>query len=161
MRRRSVLRAGSLLVAAISLGMSGITPAAAGPPPPPGDCTDGTLDGLYVFTASGFNIVSGVPQPKAIIELIHFYGDGTLDAPGGTNSINGTINPIPIPPNPPSTGTYTLQSVAAPDKGCTGTIAFNSGPSFFIFTAPDGKDIQMIQTNPNTVFRGSATRVSK
>jgi len=55
---------------------------------------------LYVFTASGFNIVSGVPQPKAIVELIRFFRDGTLDAPGGTVSINGSINPIPIPGQP-------------------------------------------------------------
>jgi len=155
MTRRWVKRAGILLVA-ISLGISGVTLAGAGP-----NCTEATLDGLYVFTASGFNIVGGVPQPKAIVELIGFFGDGTLDGPGGTVSINGGINPIPIPPNPPSTGSYTIQSVEAPDKGCVGTIAFNNGPSFYMFTRPDGRDIQMIQTNPNTVFQGSATRVSK
>ena len=48
-----------------------------------------TLDGLYVFTAPGFNIVAGVPQPKAIVELIDFHGDGELTVPAATVSING------------------------------------------------------------------------
>ena len=154
MRGRLVVLVGSLLVAAITLGISAVALASNGP-----KCTLGTLDGLYVFTASGFNIVSGVPQPKAIVELIRFFGDGTLNAPRGTVSINGGIHPIPIPPNPPSPGSYTLQSLAAPDKGCVGTIAFADGPSFFIFTPQNGKEIQMIQTNPNTVFQGTATKV--
>ena len=143
----------SLSIIATTLAIAGVTPA-DGP-----KCSEAILDGLYVFTASGFNIVGGVPQPKAIVELIRFFGDGTLNAPGGTVSINGTINPIPIPPNPPSPGSYTLHSLAEPDQGCVGTIAFNNGPSFFIFTPENGKEIQLIQTNPNTVFQGSATKV--
>ena len=46
-------------------------------------CRNSTLDGLYVFTASGFNIVAGVAQPKAIVELIDFHGDGNAHCPGG------------------------------------------------------------------------------
>jgi len=95
----------SLVVAAMILGVSGVALANG---KDEDECTVATLDGLYVFTASGFNIVSGVPQPKAIIELIHFFGDGTLGgtAPsGGTVSINGVINPIP--PHPGPGGSYT------------------------------------------------------
>ena len=44
-------------------------------------CTLRTLRGTYVFSASGFNIVAGVAQPKAIVEVIVFNGDGTLDGP--------------------------------------------------------------------------------
>jgi hypothetical protein len=156
MNGRWRILAGGVLAIAMTLVIPGVTLANGGDD----ECTVATLNGLYVFTASGFNIVSGVPQPKAIVELIHFFGDGTLNAPGGTVSINGGINPIPIPPNPPSAGSYTLQSLAAPDNGCVGTITFANGPAFFIFTPQNGKEIQMIQTNPNTVFRGTARRVS-
>jgi hypothetical protein len=53
-------------------------------------CDLHTLRGSYVFAASGYNIVAGVPQPKAIVELIDFNGDGTLTVPGGAVSINAT-----------------------------------------------------------------------
>ena len=39
-------------------------------------CTVQTLRGSYLFAASGFNIVAGVAQPKAIVEGIDFNGDG-------------------------------------------------------------------------------------
>ena len=54
-------------------------------------CTERTLRGSYVFSASGFNIVGGVQQPKAIVEVIVFHGDGTLDVPAATVSLNGAI----------------------------------------------------------------------
>ena len=40
--------------------------------------------GLYVFTASGFNIVGGVAQPKVIVESIRFDGHGNLTVPAAT-----------------------------------------------------------------------------
>ena len=40
---------------------------------------------------------------------------------------------------------------------CSGTITFN-GPTYDMFLPRDGDDISMIQTNPNTVFQGLATR---
>jgi hypothetical protein len=109
-------------------------------------CTVRALRGSYVFSASGFNIVGGVPQPKAIVEVIAFHGDGTLDVPAATVSLNGVIIR-----SLPSSGTYTVED------DCTGTITLN-GPTFDIFLSRDGDDISMIQTNPNTVFRGFATR---
>src|SRR3954469_12422411 len=39
------------------------------------ECSNATLNGLYAFHASGFNIVAGVAQPKAIVEIIQFNGD--------------------------------------------------------------------------------------
>ena len=112
-------------------------------------CTEGTLRGPYVFSASGFNIVGGVQQPKAIVEVVVFNGDGTLDVPAATVSLNGVIIRAL-----PSSGTYTVAD------NCTGTIAFN-GPTYDMFLSKDGDDISMIQTNPNTVFQGLATRTSK
>jgi hypothetical protein len=116
-------------------------------------CSNATLKGSYVFAASGFNIVSGVAQPKAIVEPIIFDGKGTLTGgPGPTTiSINGVI--LHSPPGG-SPGSYQLA------KDCTGVLAFPTGPTFDIFAGPEGSTIQMIQTNPNTVFRGVAERLS-
>ena len=112
-------------------------------------CTLRTLRGWYVFSATGFNIVGGVQQPKAIVEVIAFNGDGTLDVPAATVSLNGAIIR-----SLPSTGTYTVED------DCSGTITFN-GPTYDMFLSKDGDDISMIQTNPNTVFQGLATRTSR
>jgi hypothetical protein len=120
-------------------------------------CSKSTLDGLYVFTASGFNIVSGVPQPKAIVELIDFHGDGNLTVPAATVSINGTISRNA----PGGTGTYTLGA------DCTGSLVFGpplapAGPAYDLFVAFKGSQIQMIQTGPGSpVFQGTAERVSR
>lgn len=111
-------------------------------------CDSKTLRGSYVFTASGFNITGGVAQPKAIVELIEFHGDGTLSVTGGVASINGVIMPI----GTTGVGNYTL----GPD--CNGTLNFVPGPSFSLFVDADGKNGWMIQTNGNTVFQGTVTR---
>ena len=85
----------------------------------PFGCGEHTLRGSYVFTASGWNIVGGVAQPKAIVEGINFNGDGTLVSPYATVSINGTILH-----SSGSLGTYTVNA------DCTGTLSFTGGPSF-------------------------------
>ena len=110
-------------------------------------CTLQTLRGTYVFSASGFNIVAGVSQPKAIVEVIDFNGDGTLSVPAATRSINGVV----ARSAPGGMGTYTVAD------DCTGTIDFN-GPTYDIFISHDREAIWMIQTNPNTVFQGTAAR---
>jgi len=115
-------------------------------------CNSSTLNGLYAFRASGFNVVSGVAQPKAIIELVNFHGDGTLDVPAATVSINGVIGRSP----PGGTGTYTLQ------HDCTGSLEFHApGPTYDIFVGLTASDLYMIQTGPSApVFQGTAERVS-
>jgi hypothetical protein len=120
-------------------------------------CRNSTLDGLYVFTASGFNIVAGVAQPKAIVELIDFHGDGKLTVPAATVSINGVVSRS----TPGGTGTYTV------DADCTGSLVFGpplapAGPAYDLFVAFKGSQIQMIQTGPGSpVFQGTAERVSR
>ena len=110
------------------------------------NCSVATLRGTYTFAASGFNIVAGVAQPKAIVEVIEFNGDGTLSVPAATLSANGVIirsvNGV---------GTYTVAD------DCSGTILF-TGPAFDIFVSRNAESIAMIQTNPNTVMQGTATR---
>ena len=106
-----------------------------------------------MFTADGFTIdpASGVVRPKAIVEVIDFNGDGTLLVPGGTRSLNGVITRFA--PNP-TVFAYTL------GDDCAGTITFD-GPTFDIFAAPRGNQLWLIQSNPNNVFQGSATRTSQ
>jgi hypothetical protein len=134
----------SLVASAMLLGMSGIALADA-------DCSLKTLmlRGPYVFAASGYNIgAGGVAQPKAIVEIINFSGDGTLSVPAATRSVNGMVARTP----PGGTGSYTVEA------GCTGTISFTAGPSFDIFISQRGHMIWMVQTNPNTVLQGTATK---
>jgi hypothetical protein len=110
-------------------------------------CSLKTLRGTYVFSATGFNIIAGVAQPKAIVEVIEFHGDGTLSVGAVTLSVNGVIGRVP----PGGVGLYTVEN------DCSGTITFE-GPTFDIVVSRDGDTISMIQTNPNTVFQGTATR---
>lgn len=114
-------------------------------------CGVQSLSGLYVFSASGASIVAGAAQPKAIVELIRFNGDGTLLVGGATRSLNGVIAQIP----PGGTGTYTLEA------DCRGSLAFTGGPSFDIFASPKGTEFWMIQTNADNVFEGGVKRVSR
>jgi len=123
-------------------------------------CSLSTLHGLYVFTASGFNIVGSGPQPKAIVELIQFDGRGALTVPAVTVSINGVIMRAPPPSSPPST--YSVGS------DCTGVLQFTPPPGFTapitydFFVGFKGSQIQMIQTGPGSpVFQGTAERLSR
>src|SRR5258706_15096494 len=87
MKRTTILNRAlrqSLVAAAMASGMSGVALAA-------NDCTLNSLSGTYVFTASGYSLVAGVAQPKAIVEVIDFKGDGTLAVPAATRSVNGVI----------------------------------------------------------------------
>jgi hypothetical protein len=135
----------TLVAAAMMLGMSGIALAE-------NECAARTagLHGTYLFAGSGFTIVGGVAQPKAIVEVISFNGDGTLTVPAFTRSINGAIGKST--PGVVGTGSYTVE----PD--CTGTISFTGGPSFDTVVSPRWDTIWMIQTNPENVFQGTATR---
>src|SRR5258705_437440 len=77
-------------------------------------CTLATLTGSYVFAATGYNIVSSVPQPKAIGESIDFDGDGTLTSLA-TVSVNGVLLGASFHGG---SGSYTI------NENCTGTITF-------------------------------------
>ena len=152
MTGRRMLLAASLLVTAMVLGPSDVALAND-------KCLVNTLHGLYVFSATGF-IIPAAPasaQPKAIVELIRFNGDGSLDVPGATRSLNGVITQIPGG----GTGSYTLATLVPADRGCVGTLTFlPSGPHFDLFLPLDGKEIWMIQTDANNVFQGTATKLS-
>ena len=114
-------------------------------------CGVQTLRGSYLFATHGWNIVSGVAQPKAIVEDIDFNGDGTLVSPFATLSANGIIIHSSGTP-----GSYMIN----PD--CTGTLTFTGGLSYDIFVEANGRQLRMIQTGgpAPAVFEGTATRVS-
>jgi len=141
-----------LVMAVIAAGIWGITATQAAAPgafaaQEDRDCTLKTLRGSYLFAASGFNIVGGVAQPKAIHEVLDFDGDGALEVPFVSLSVNGTVS------HPPAgSGIYTV------DSTCRGTLVFNNGPSYDIVADVRGETISMFQTNPNTVFQGTATK---
>ena len=131
----------SLLGLAMTIAISGTARA---------DCGLQTLRGSYVFNPHGFNIVNGAAQPIAVFEGIDFNGDGTLTVPFATVSVNGLILHFP----PGGTGTYTL------NQNCEGTLTFTGGPiNYDIFVRSFGREIEMIETNDNSVLNGTAEKV--
>ena len=152
MTGRRMLLAAALLVTAMVLAPSDVVLAND-------KCLVNTLHGLYVFSATGF-IIPAAPasaQPKAIVELIRFNGDGSLDVPGATRSLNGVITQVPGG----GTGSYTLTTLVPADRGCVGTLTFlPAGPHFDLFIPLSGQEIWMIQTDANNVFQGTATKLA-
>jgi hypothetical protein len=142
----------TLLVVQAALGLAGglALPSVASADTATDGCSAETLRGVYMFRASGYNIVNGVALPKAIIETLIFHGDGNVTTPAVSLSINGTI----IQPPQGNPGTYSV------DADCTGTLTFADGPKFDLQIKPKGNVIHMLQTNPNTVMQGTSEKVS-
>ncbi len=117
------------------------------------ECSAKTLRGEYRFHASGFNIVNGAALPKAIIETLVFDGDGNVSTPAVSVSINGTI----LQPPQGASGIYSV------DPDCTGTLTFAdaAGTRFDLQIHPNGKAMNLLQTNPNSVMQGAAERVAR
>lgn len=124
-------------------------------------CKDNILKGHYVFTASGFTRAAaslpGTPwDPKAILEVLQFNGDGTLSTPAVT-AANPFGDSGAILQGTGASGVYSI------NDDCTGTLQFSDANSvtFNIYVdPPQGDTIWMIQINPvNNVFQGSAKRV--
>ncbi len=124
------------------------------------ECTPALLNGLYVFTARGFSIPTPPDPalPQAIVELIRFHGDGTVSVPGVSLSLNGTIVVL----TPGSTGTYTIADLVPKDDACVGNVTFAGpgAPSFNFAVSRRGDTIWLISRNSNTVFQGTATKLS-
>jgi hypothetical protein len=126
------------------------------------ECWNDILQGQYVFTASGFTRPpASTPGtawvPKAILEVFHFNGDGTLSTPVLTvaNPFGDSGNVLQPPAG--ANGVYSINA------DCSGTVQFSdaTNAAFKIqVDPPQGSTIWMIQTNPlNNVFQGSAQRV--
>jgi hypothetical protein len=115
-------------------------------------CSLATLKGNYVFSASGHSLIAGVWQPKAIVESLHFNGDGTLTVIAATVANAGNSGTVTQSP-PGGTGTYAI------DTNCKGILQFTPGPSFDIFVSRNGSGLWMIQTNPGNAFQGHVKRI--
>ncbi len=144
------------LLLPLLLGLPGLAAAETTYP-----CSDVVLKGSYVLAASGFtrppNSLPGTPWvPKAILEIFHFNGDGTLTTPAVTiaNPFGDTGAVVHPPAGAP--GVYTV------NDDCTGTVQFSdpNNVTYNIYVdAPRGESIRMIQVNPiNNVFEGIARR---
>lgn len=125
-----------------------------------GSCSNASLRGRYVFTASGFTRAPASPPgtpwvPKAILEVLQFNGDGTVLTPAVTAANPfGDLGSIMQPPGG-APGEYTVNA------DCTGTVHFldPNNVTFTIHVDAFGAEVQMIQTNPsNNVFEGIARR---
>jgi hypothetical protein len=114
------------------------------------ECSAATLRGVYLFHASGYNIVNGTALPKAIIETLVFHGDGNVTTPAVSVSVNGVL----LQPPQGNPGIYAVEA------DCTGTLTFADGPRFDLQIKPNGKVINLLQTNPNTVMQGTAEKVA-
>jgi hypothetical protein len=151
MRGRLAVLIAAALLTLLPVNSPGVSEAAK-------RCTVADLNGTYVFAATGFGTPPGGSSPtapRAIIEVISFNGDGTVDTPKVTLSVNGTV----INESPGSSGTDTIDTSTA-NGVFTGTLNFNGGaPNFDIYFGPSGdSDISLIQTDKGNVFRGTATR---
>jgi hypothetical protein len=153
MTGRRMLLAVALLAAAMGLGLSDVALAND-------KCLVNTLRGLYVFSATGFTIPAAPAsaQPLAVVEFLRFNGDGTLDVPGATLSLNGVITQIP---GGVVTGSYTLAPLVPADRGCVGTLTILPFALHFdLFIPLSGQEIRIIQTDANNVLQGTATKLS-
>jgi hypothetical protein len=117
------------------------------------ECSLDTLEGTYLFSATGYSLISGVWQPKAIVEFIEFHGDGTLSVPAAT--VANRTGDGAVVQSPPGIGIYTL------GEDCKGTLQFTPGPSFDVFASPKGLHLTIIQTNPNNVLQGNVKRLRR
>jgi hypothetical protein len=116
------------------------------------ECSLGTLRGDYVFSASGYSLIGEAWIPKAIVESLHFNGDGTLSVIAATVANAGGSGNVTQSPQG-GTGTYVL------DTNCKGSLQFTPGPSFDIFVARRGGELWMIQTNSGNAFQGYVKKV--
>ena len=134
----------SLVAAALALVGSGV--ALAG-----NDCGLNTLRGILHLRSQRAQHRRWYRATKNDCRSYRFHGRRYFIGPAATRSVNGVVARTP----PGGTGSYTVEA------GCKGSVAFTGGPSFDIFLSPSGDKVWMIQTNPDTVFQGTATRISQ
>ena len=114
-------------------------------------CNLATLQGQYVFDATGYNIINGIAVPKTVVEFLKFKGGGSL-----TSIATVVVGGTKIQDDAPATGTYTV------NEDCTGTLTFEpSGFTFDLFIARHGGSFHMIQTVTGQMIAGEARRLPR
>src|SRR6266853_2024921 len=102
MRRESSVKRVTLWVIAVFVIPGSVTLRQGYAQEIPTACSLDTLRGLYVFDATGYDIVNSTPAPKAVVELLTLKGDGTLTSLA-TVSLDGSIHS-----GVSGSGTYTV-----------------------------------------------------
>lgn len=119
-------------------------------------CSENTIGGSYGSNITGTFFLppalgSTNPTPVLLASVGRMTFDGVGNVSGkDTNSFGGDVTRYPI------NGTYTV------DRDCTGTLTINM-PNGFVLTndfviLDEGKEINLIQTNPGTVVTGVLKR---
>jgi hypothetical protein len=111
-------------------------------------CSLATLNGVYVFDATGFNIINGVAVPKTVVNFLTFKGDGSL-----TSIATAVVGGNKVADDTPGTGSYIVNA------DCTGNLTDARGFTFDLFIAPHGRSFHMIQTVTGQMLAGGAQRV--
>jgi hypothetical protein len=157
--KRSII-AKALTIAAVATLALGLAPTANARDK---ECSNATLKGTFVHTATGFVTSPGsVASPFAAVSTITYDGNGAFTETG-ILSLNGNIVPAQTDPavaqtvtgpgtytvNPDCTGTYTVQ---IPSLGLT-------AHGFFVI-ADGGNEFQLIETDPGTIVVGVVRRQS-
>jgi hypothetical protein len=144
----AVISVGVLAASALDRPVSIIPQARAGDLETEAQCPrgDATLRGAYMSKGGG--TVVGVGS-VAFIGTVYFDGKGGITNPY-TVSFAGTISRVV------GKATYTVNS------DCTATFTTTTDPiqHFDMRVSPDGSKIDYIETDPNTVISGSASRVN-
>lgn len=122
-----------------------------------GRCRENTLNGSYGTNITGTFVIPSAPGstnpptivPLASVGLLTFNGAGNVSG-NDTNSFGGDVTRYSV------TGVYTV------NRDCTGTLNINL-PNGFVITndiviVEEGKQINLIQTNPGTIVTGVLKR---
>lgn len=109
-------------------------------------CATGNFQGVYVFTVEGVIVNGDTKQNYAGLGVL------ALDGQGGaqlrlTQSYDGRI----VAPT-------TLAGRLALGEDCAGQLLFNSGARFDFASDNGGRELRLLQTNPNNVVQGAARR---
>ena len=126
-------------------------PVASRPQADDKECSNATLRGPFAFTSTGFiTAPPGLAGPFGIVGRQTFDGDGAFTAAANV-SRNGNIIPVTLE------GTYTVS------PNCTGTFTAHISPvnittHLFFVLDDNGKEFQVIQTDPGVVVTGIARR---
>jgi hypothetical protein len=122
-------------IAAVAALALGIAPAAEAADK---GCSNATLKGTFVHTASGFETAPPIAGPLVGVGTDTFDGHGGVTTTA-TLSLNGNIVPVT------ATGTYKVN----PD--CTGTYNL-PGTTLFIVIGDNGNEIQAICVDPGVIL---------
>lgn len=109
-------------------------------------CATGIFQGVYVFTVEGVLVNGDAKQNYAGLGVL------ALDGQGGallriTQSYDGRI----VAPT-------TLAGRFVLGEDCAGQLLFNSGARFDFASDNGGRELRLLQTNPNNVVQGTARR---